>query len=107
MVAASLFPAVAALHAIVLAAVHVDGGSSSCLQLTAAHSYVGAVDMDVFGAFQFCSIGILAAPVTVRSFQTYFNHPGRNTIFLWTALLLAGNCPWHGSLGYAKVIKAC
>ncbi|KAI0006590.1 hypothetical protein F4779DRAFT_556070 [Xylariaceae sp. FL0662B] len=72
--AALLFPAVAALHAIVLAAVHVDG----------------AVDMDVFGAFQLCSIGILAAPAMVRMSKTYFYDPGRNLIFLWTGLLLAG-----------------
>ncbi|KAJ6443796.1 major facilitator superfamily domain-containingprotein [Purpureocillium lavendulum] len=72
--AALLLPAVAAVHAIVLAALHVDG----------------AVDMDVFGAFQLCSIGILAAPVTVRLSRTYFNDPGRNTIFLWAGLILAG-----------------
>ncbi|EKV19577.1 Transcription factor [Penicillium digitatum] len=69
-----LFPAVAALHGIVLAVLHVDG----------------AVDMDVYGAFQLCAIGILAAPATVRLSQTYFNNPGRNIIFLWTLLLLAG-----------------
>ena len=46
--------------------------------------------MDVFGAFQLCSIGILAAPVTVRLSRTYFNDPGRNTIFLWAGLILAG-----------------
>ncbi|EXJ90945.1 hypothetical protein A1O1_04052 [Capronia coronata CBS 617.96] len=46
--------------------------------------------MDVFGAFQLCSIGILAAPVTVRLSQTYFNVTGRNLIFLWTGLILAG-----------------
>ncbi|PGH28069.1 hypothetical protein AJ80_00325 [Polytolypa hystricis UAMH7299] len=72
--AALLFPAVAAVHGIVLAAIHVDG----------------AVDMDVYGAFQLCSIAILAAPVTVRLSQTYFHAPGRNTIFLWTGLILAG-----------------
>ncbi|KAH7409750.1 hypothetical protein BKA64DRAFT_570896 [Cadophora sp. MPI-SDFR-AT-0126] len=72
--AALLFPAVAAVHGIVLAAVHVNG----------------AVDMDVFGAFQLCAIGILAAPVTVRVSRTYFYDPGRNAIFLWTGLLLAG-----------------
>ncbi|KAK3333010.1 hypothetical protein B0T19DRAFT_416941 [Cercophora scortea] len=49
-----------------------------------------AVDMDVYGAFQFCSIGIVAVPVTVRLSQTYFHNPGRNTIFLWTALMIAG-----------------
>ncbi|RDL29812.1 uncharacterized protein BP5553_10677 [Venustampulla echinocandica] len=72
--AALLFPAVAALHAIVLAAAHVNG----------------AVDMDIYGAFQLCSIGILAAPVTVRLSRTYFYEPGRNMIFLWTGLILAG-----------------
>ncbi|KAJ5242738.1 uncharacterized protein N7469_001065 [Penicillium citrinum] len=69
-----LFPAVAALHGIVLAALHREG----------------AIDMDVYGAFQLCSIGILAAPVTVKLSKTYFNNPGRNIIFLWTGLLLAG-----------------
>ncbi|KAI0450829.1 hypothetical protein F5B21DRAFT_489312 [Xylaria acuta] len=72
--AALLLPAVAAIHAVVLAAVHVDT----------------AVDMDIFGAFQICSIGILAAPITVYNSKTYFNDPGRNIIFLWTGLLLAG-----------------
>ncbi|KAH8884365.1 hypothetical protein GQ53DRAFT_752230 [Thozetella sp. PMI_491] len=72
--AALIFPAVAAIHAVVLAIMHIDGG----------------VDMDIYGAFQLCSIGILAAPVTVRLSKTYFNDPGRNAIFLWTLLLLAG-----------------
>ncbi|KAI2637800.1 hypothetical protein GGS26DRAFT_427974 [Hypomontagnella submonticulosa] len=72
--AALIFPAVAAIHGIVLAALHVDG----------------AVDMDVYGAFQFCSIGILAAPLTVRLSRTYFYDPGRNIIFLWTGIVLAG-----------------
>ncbi|KFZ10532.1 hypothetical protein V502_08067 [Pseudogymnoascus sp. VKM F-4520 (FW-2644)] len=69
-----LFPAVAALHGIVLAAV------------PTGH----AIDMDVFGAFQLCSIGILAAPVTVKVSGTYFNDPGRNAIFAWTGLILSG-----------------
>ncbi|KAI1116514.1 hypothetical protein F5Y14DRAFT_439926 [Nemania sp. NC0429] len=73
--AALLLPAVAAIHAVVLAAVQ----------------YVApAVDMDIYGAFQLCSIGILAAPITVYNSKTYFNDPGRNIIFLWTGLLLAG-----------------
>ncbi|KAI1650927.1 uncharacterized protein F4817DRAFT_213905 [Daldinia loculata] len=72
--AALIFPAVAALHGIVLAAVHVDT----------------AVDMDIYGAFQFCSIGILAAPLSVRISRTYFENPGRNIIFLWTGIVLAG-----------------
>ncbi|KAJ4393627.1 hypothetical protein N0V93_002840 [Gnomoniopsis smithogilvyi] len=72
--AALLVPAVAALHGIVLAAVHVDG----------------AVDMDVYGAFQICAIGVLAGPATVKISQTYFNTPGRNLIFLWTGMVLSG-----------------
>jgi hypothetical protein len=75
--AALLFPAVGALHSIVLASLHIGA----------------AVDMDVFGAFQLCSIGILTAPVTVRLSKTYFNEPGRNIIFLWTGLILAGRFP--------------
>ncbi|KAH0278011.1 hypothetical protein KCU91_g2782, partial [Aureobasidium melanogenum] len=69
-----LFPAVAALHGITLAALHVDG----------------AVDMDIYGAFQLCSLGILAAPATVKNSRTYFMDPGRNIIFLWTVLILSG-----------------
>lgn len=46
--------------------------------------------MDVYGAFQLCSLGILAAPVTARLSRTYFYDPGRNIIFLWTGLILAG-----------------
>jgi hypothetical protein len=45
---------------------------------------------DVYGAFQVCAIGILAAPVTVNQSKTYFNDPGRNTIFAWSTLILAG-----------------
>ncbi|KAL9619206.1 MAG: hypothetical protein Q9160_006141 [Pyrenula sp. 1 TL-2023] len=86
-----LFPSVAAIHGIVLAAMHVNGKPLTqhpILSLTAR--VAGAVDMDVYGAFQFCSIGILTAPVTVRLSRTYFNDPGRNVIFLWTSLVLAG-----------------
>ncbi|KAF2820648.1 hypothetical protein CC86DRAFT_304548 [Ophiobolus disseminans] len=72
--AALVFPAVAAIHGLVLASTHVNG----------------AVDMDVFGAFQFCSIAILAAPLTVRLSRTYFYDPGANIIFLWTILILTG-----------------
>ncbi|KAM5341342.1 hypothetical protein ACJ41O_014373 [Fusarium nematophilum] len=72
--AALVLPAVAAIHGIVLAVMHNPS----------------AVDMDIFGAFQLCSIGILAAPVTVMMSKTYFNDPGRNTIFVWAFLLLVG-----------------
>ena len=60
------------------------GNQANGLEIT------GAVDMDVYGAFQLMSIGILAAPVTVRLSRTYFYDRGRNTIFLWTGLILAG-----------------
>lgn len=46
--------------------------------------------MDVYGAFQLCAIGVLAAPVAVRQSSTYFNDPGRNTIFVWVLVLLSG-----------------
>ncbi|KAL4972413.1 hypothetical protein BDW66DRAFT_122607 [Aspergillus desertorum] len=46
--------------------------------------------MDVYGAFQLCSIGILTAPLTARMSGTYFKDPRRHIIFLWTGLVLAG-----------------
>lgn len=49
-----------------------------------------AVDMDIYGAFQLCALGILAAPLTARISGTYFNNPGRNLIFLWFGLILGG-----------------
>lgn len=64
----------AAIHAVVLAALHRDD----------------AIDMDIFGAFQLCSIGVLVAPITVNFSKTYFNDPGRNAIFIWATLILAG-----------------
>lgn len=53
--------------------------------------------MDIFGAFQLCSIGILAAPVTVMMSKTFFNDPGRNIIFLWALLILTGEGDNRGS----------
>lgn len=52
--------------------------------------FLDAVDMDIFGAFQLCAIGIIVAPVTVMMSDTYFKDPGRNTMFLWTFLQLVG-----------------
>lgn len=49
--------------------------------------------MDVYGAFQVCSIGILLAPVTVMLSRRYFEHPGSSIIIMWTALILAGEFP--------------
>jgi hypothetical protein len=92
--AALLLPAVAAVHGIVLAALHRDskGHFPPVAQLSrlTVFPWIEAVDMDVYGAFQLCSIGVLVVPVTVRLSETYRNTPGRNTIFLWAGLLLAG-----------------
>ncbi|KAH6843281.1 hypothetical protein B0I37DRAFT_384118 [Chaetomium sp. MPI-CAGE-AT-0009] len=46
--------------------------------------------MDIYGTLQLCSIGILTAPACVRLSNTYFNSKGRNVLFLWTVLVLAG-----------------
>ena len=46
--------------------------------------------MDIYGAFQFCAVGVVIAPVTVRMSKTYFYDPARNAIFLWLGLVLAG-----------------
>ncbi|KAH8668415.1 hypothetical protein BX600DRAFT_548767 [Xylariales sp. PMI_506] len=73
--AALLLPAVAALHAITLTILHQDG----------------TIDMDIYGIFQLCSIGILIAPLSIKMSQSHFTHRAYNGIaFLWTALLLAG-----------------
>ncbi|KAE9368575.1 hypothetical protein N431DRAFT_494006 [Stipitochalara longipes BDJ] len=72
--ATMLFPAVAAIHGIVLASVHIKG----------------AVDLDIYGALETCAIGIIAAPVTIRLSPEYYYDLGRNTIFLWLCLVLAG-----------------
>lgn len=105
MAAALLFPAVAALHGIVLAAIHVNGQFDSSSFIPRDRSGpnslpIGAVDMDVYGAFQLCSLGILAGPVTVRLSKTYFDAPGRNIIFLWTGIILAGKLHLSKELPY-------
>lgn len=92
--AALVLPAISALQGLVLASMHVNGQPSVFTQdspgklLTS--TILGVVDMDIYGAFQVCSIGILAAPLTVRLSRTYFYDPGRNIIFLWTILILMG-----------------
>lgn len=48
------------------------------------------MDLDIFGAWQICSIAIIAVPFTLRKSRTYFYDAGRNIIFLWTMLLVAG-----------------
>ncbi|KZV75586.1 hypothetical protein PENSPDRAFT_73133 [Peniophora sp. CONT] len=72
--AALIYAAVAALHSIILA----------------VYSQKHAIDMDIFGAFQILAIGVLSAPITVRYSRVYFQTDGRNIIFLWTLLMIAG-----------------
>ena len=48
------------------------------------------MDLDIYGAWQICSIAIIAVPFTLRRSRTYFYDAGRNIIFLWTMLLIAG-----------------
>ena len=72
--AALLIPLVAALHGIVLAVIHTDE----------------AVDMDIYGAFQLCAVGVLVAPVAATLSRTYFKNPGRNAIVIWSLLVVAG-----------------
>ncbi|KAF1923709.1 uncharacterized protein M421DRAFT_104303 [Didymella exigua CBS 183.55] len=72
--AALVVPSISALHGIVLTSFHVNG----------------AVDLDIYGAWQICSIAIIAVPFTLRKSRTYFYDAGRNIIFLWTMLLVAG-----------------
>lgn len=95
--AALLVPSIGALHGIVLAFYHVNGQFNPQLQdfihsvsqhLTS--TFLGAVDLDVFGAWQLCSIAIIAVPTTLRISGTYFNSAGRNLVFLWTILLISG-----------------
>lgn len=72
--AALLLPLIAALHGIVLATVHIDN----------------AVDLDIYGAFQCCAIGVLVAPVAATLSRTYFKNPGRNAIVVWSLIVIAG-----------------
>lgn len=46
--------------------------------------------MDIYGAFQLCSLGTLATPLTARVSRTYYNDTGRNVVFLWFGLMAAG-----------------
>ncbi|KAH8927144.1 hypothetical protein BT69DRAFT_1347502 [Atractiella rhizophila] len=69
-----VYAAVASTHGIVLAITRADG----------------AVDMDIYGAFQVAAAAVLAAPMMLRYSSTYFNLPGRNIIFVWTVINLAG-----------------
>lgn len=46
--------------------------------------------MDIYGSFQFCSLGVLVIPLIVRISRTYFDTTGRNVIFSWLVLMVAG-----------------
>ncbi|KFZ02836.1 hypothetical protein V502_11465 [Pseudogymnoascus sp. VKM F-4520 (FW-2644)] len=81
-----LFPAVTALHAIIIASVHANG----------------TIDMDIYGSFQICLTGVLSAPVTFKLSRIFYGRgPGRITIILWTALLLSDptNFPYNTTCG--------
>jgi len=54
------------------------------------NSALGVVDMDIYGAFQACTIAVMASPLTVRLSRTYFSSRGITIIFLWTGLILSG-----------------
>lgn len=55
--------------------------------------------MDIYGSFQICLTGVLSAPVTFKLSRIFYSRgPGRNTIILWTALLLSGK--WLSELVY-------
>lgn len=46
--------------------------------------------MDVYGAFQLCSIGVVAAPLTVSMRSTYYYNPAKKIMLVFTGLILAG-----------------
>ncbi|KAJ4855998.1 hypothetical protein T069G_09366 [Trichoderma breve] len=66
----------AAVHGIVLAALHRDN----------------AVDMDVYGAFQMCAIGTLVVPLMIKLSRSheYSTYIGRRIMFMWAGLVLTG-----------------
>ncbi|PKK42457.1 hypothetical protein CI102_13232 [Trichoderma harzianum] len=66
----------AAVHGIVLAALHHDK----------------AVDMDVYGAFQMCAIGTLVIPLMIKLSRSheYSTYIGRRIMFMWAGLVLTG-----------------
>ncbi|QYT05499.1 hypothetical protein H0G86_012392 [Trichoderma simmonsii] len=66
----------AAVHGIVLAALHRDN----------------AVDMDVYGAFHMCAIGTLVVPLMIKLSRSheYSTYIGRRIMFMWASLVLTG-----------------
>jgi hypothetical protein len=59
--AALLLPAIAAFHSIVLAALHNDSKGGLVLYGILIDKVADAVDLDIYGAFQMCSIGFVNA----------------------------------------------
>ena len=47
--------------------------------------------MDIYGAFQFCALGILSTPFSFRFSSTNLNLQDRQILFLWTDLIFAGS----------------
>ena len=59
--------------------------------------------MDIYGAFQFCTLGLLSAPITVKLSRTYFSDAARRVLFAWHSLIFAGR---HISVRiYEKLLK--
>lgn len=56
-----------------------------CKCVANAIFYSGAVDMDVYGAFQCAAIGVLAMPFTIGSNSKY-----KLIVLCWTSLMLSG-----------------
>lgn len=91
--AALLVPSVAAIHALIMTGIQQSRGKppvTYVLDSKLKCKLLGPVDMDIFGCFQLCAIGVLAVPITVRYSTTYFETKGRNLVFMWTVLNLAG-----------------
>jgi hypothetical protein len=54
-------------------------------------SFPGAVDLDVYGAFQICAIGALARPPRLTG-KTGLSAAGNNVSFVMNAIMPVGEC---------------
>jgi hypothetical protein len=50
----------------------------------------GAVDMDIYGAFQFCALGLLTTPFSNRIMRIYFKYQARCVLLAWASLIFTG-----------------
>lgn len=66
---------------------------------TSSKLLTGIVDLDIYGTLQFMALGTLATGITIRYSRVYFNTSGRNIVFVWTILILAGEIFMNGALG--------